>query len=73
VAVTWQLELVDGYESECDGGRLLLTLDFPHGDKLDDVACRDPPGRALQSLTVVSIQDLQWRIVKKTEKKIIEQ
>lgn len=36
-----------------------LTLDIPHGDELDDVPRRDPAGRALQPLAVISIQDLQ--------------
>lgn len=56
--------MVTGNMCGCDGCRSLLTLDFPHGDKLDDVTCRDPPSGALQSLAVVSVQDLQWRIVK---------
>ena len=36
----------------------LPALDIPHGDELDDVPRRDPAGRALQPLAVISIQDL---------------
>jgi hypothetical protein len=43
--------------------QLMLTLDFSHGNKLDDVACPNPASRALQPLAVICVQDLPHRNV----------